>query len=667
MVADGMGGAVAGELASEMAADLIYRHLATEWATDPDSSAERFAFRMREAVELANARIYSYAREHPEVRGMGTTVTAAGVYGDDLYLTQIGDSRAYLVRNRAAIQLTKDQSLMQRLVDAGELTEEEAEQSERRNIILQALGPDPQVKVDLTHQTLRRGDTLIICSDGLSGLVRRDEFAGQVAAHADLPSTLCGALIDLANERGGPDNITVVAARFDGDGLPEPTDDRRRGLLGCIDLPEIEHEPTDEIPTPEAPAPAPTPPAESAFFGSRLRRCPRHRGRALPARRGYSRSGSDAPRPGSSRRLSWVGALSFASGLPYFFFTETVPVWLAAAGDESGRHRTRHRARRCPWVLKFLWAPLVDRLGSRRPGSGSASSCWPWPPAVLAGADPARHARSGSRALLLFYVTLSATQDIAIDAYTIETTHGRELGVANSVRIGAYRARASSASALLVWVAARQRVAGGVPRRGGLARRAGRWLRSCCPRPRRVAAHAATLGEPIRALLRRPGIWAVLLFALLFKLDISAMDPMTKPFWVAEGFSLDQIAALTTGRLLATLAGAALGRHHGDAGGNLPGAVVAGAGAAPVEPGLCGGRRGRRRQGADHGGGAVRELRRGTRHGGVPRLPHVGVRAPVRGDPVRPAERDLRAQPLGGRAGVRRAGGAAGIRRTTSF
>ena len=136
---------------------------------------------MKEAVELANQQIYGYAREHPEVRGMGTTVTAAGVNGDDLYLAQIGDSRAYLVRNGEAIQLTKDQSLMQRLVDAGELTEEEAEQSERRNIILQALGPDPRVKVDLTHQTLRRGDTLIICSDGLSGLVRREEFPAMVA------------------------------------------------------------------------------------------------------------------------------------------------------------------------------------------------------------------------------------------------------------------------------------------------------------------------------------------------------------------------------------------------------------------------------------------------------------------------------------------------------
>ena len=271
MVADGMGGAVAGELASEMAADLIYRHLATAWAADPDSSPERFAFRMREAVVLANARIYAYAKEHPEVRGMGTTVTAAGVYGEDLYLTQIGDSRAYLVRNRIAIQLTKDQSLMQRLVDAGELTEEEAEQSERRNIILQALGPDPEVKVDLTHQSLRRGDTLIICSDGLSGLVRREEFAEQVAEHSDLPS-LCGALIDLANERGGPDNITVVAAHFAGPGLREASDAEGVGYQ-VFDLPESEGEETDEMPvaSPSPVAAEPLPAPEPTLLGSRLR------------------------------------------------------------------------------------------------------------------------------------------------------------------------------------------------------------------------------------------------------------------------------------------------------------------------------------------------------------------------------------------------------------
>jgi serine/threonine protein phosphatase PrpC len=272
MVADGMGGAVAGELASEMAADLIYRHLATAWAADPDSSAERFAFRMREAVLLANARIYAYAKEHPEVRGMGTTVTAAGVYGEDLYLTQIGDSRAYLVRKGMAIQLTKDQSLMQRLVDAGELTEEEAEQSERRNIILQALGPDPQVKVDLTHQKLSRGDTLIICSDGLSGLVRREEFAEQVAEHPDL-SSLCSALIDLANERGGPDNITVVTAHFAGAGLREASDSEGVGYQ-VFDLPGgEEEEETDEMPaiSPSTITPDPEPTPEPTLLGSRLR------------------------------------------------------------------------------------------------------------------------------------------------------------------------------------------------------------------------------------------------------------------------------------------------------------------------------------------------------------------------------------------------------------
>jgi serine/threonine protein phosphatase PrpC len=265
MVADGMGGAAAGELASEMAADLIYRHLSTAWAEDPSPTAGQFAFRMKEAVELANQQIYAYAKEHPEVRGMGTTVTAAGVFGDDLYLTQIGDSRGYLVRNGEAIQLTRDQSLMQRLVDAGELTEEEAEQSERRNIILQALGPDPRIKVDISHQTLRRDDTLIVCSDGLSGLVKREEFAQTVEEFPDLPA-LCSALIDLANERGGPDNITVVAARFQGEGLREPDDDEGVGYqVYHVPGAESGEEPAVQIlPAEEAlPEPEPVPEIET--------------------------------------------------------------------------------------------------------------------------------------------------------------------------------------------------------------------------------------------------------------------------------------------------------------------------------------------------------------------------------------------------------------------
>src|SRR2546422_9248434 len=144
---------------------------------------------------------------------MGTTTTAVGVLSDHFYLTQVGDSRAYLIRNGQAVQLTKDQSLMQRLVEAGELTEEEAAKSERRNIILQALGPDARVKVDLTHQEVRRGDILVLCSDGLSGQVKKEEIA-EIVTRAGGLQTAADRLIALATERGGPGNITVVIARF---------------------------------------------------------------------------------------------------------------------------------------------------------------------------------------------------------------------------------------------------------------------------------------------------------------------------------------------------------------------------------------------------------------------------------------------------------------------
>lgn len=223
LVADGMGGAASGELASGMATEAILEAVNTRWNTLSELSAETFATVLRDATESANSRIHTHSREFPEHRGMGTTATLAGLLGDALYLAQVGDSRAYLVRNGRAIQITKDQSLMQRLVEAGELTQEEADNSERRNIILQALGPEAQVTVDLTHQRVRRGDTLIICSDGLSGLVRGDEIAALAGEERDV-ERLCHRLIALANERGGPDNITVIAARFEGDGLLPSTD-----------------------------------------------------------------------------------------------------------------------------------------------------------------------------------------------------------------------------------------------------------------------------------------------------------------------------------------------------------------------------------------------------------------------------------------------------------
>lgn len=218
MVADGMGGAAAGEIASALAVQTVVDELRTRWAATGQKDPEAFAAALKVATDVANAKIHRMATEQPEYKGMGTTATIAGMLGDTLYLAQVGDSRAYLVRDGVARQLTKDQSLTQRLVDAGEMTEEEAEQSERRNIILQALGPEPSVRTEITHQQVRRGDILVLCSDGLSGLVRPNEIARIVTEERDLKMA-CKRLIDRANANGGPDNITVVVARFDGDAL----------------------------------------------------------------------------------------------------------------------------------------------------------------------------------------------------------------------------------------------------------------------------------------------------------------------------------------------------------------------------------------------------------------------------------------------------------------
>ncbi|MEO6445716.1 MAG: protein phosphatase 2C domain-containing protein [Gemmatimonadaceae bacterium] len=221
MVADGMGGAAAGELASATAVDVVLQYLREQWMPRPDAPPDDFVEILEQATDVANGAIFRYASEHPELRGMGTTATIAGLLGDTLYLAQVGDSRAYLVRGGVARQITKDQSLMQKLIEAGEISEEDAERNERRNIILQALGPEAAIKIDLTHQRVRHGDVLLLCSDGLSGLVRADEFGKAVSEEPDLPA-VCRRLITLANSLGGPDNITVVAARFEGPGLSPP-------------------------------------------------------------------------------------------------------------------------------------------------------------------------------------------------------------------------------------------------------------------------------------------------------------------------------------------------------------------------------------------------------------------------------------------------------------
>ncbi len=228
MVADGMGGAAAGEIASAMAVSAVIEALRESDLDAATSDPELVASALRTVVERANEQIHSYATANAAHRGMGTTATIAITMGDTLYVAQVGDSRAYLVRSGEARQLTKDQSLIQKLIDDGELTPEEAERSERRNIILQALGPEALVRVDVTHQRLRRGDTVIVCTDGLSGLVSPDELAA-AAVEEPTVDALCDRLIDAANAAGGFDNITVVAARFDGAALTDPGEEDEVG------------------------------------------------------------------------------------------------------------------------------------------------------------------------------------------------------------------------------------------------------------------------------------------------------------------------------------------------------------------------------------------------------------------------------------------------------
>jgi len=214
-VCDGMGGAAAGEVASQLAVDIIYQRMAIG---DPPADHDELAARLVHAIEAAGLRIFSEAKLDRTRRGMGTTATIAALVDDHLFLGQVGDSRAYLLRGDRLVQVTRDQSLVNQLIEAGQLTEEEAETFEHNNIILQALGTADTVQVDLTYVHLRRGDTLMLCSDGLSGMVRNDEIR-EVLRNVEDPLEACKSLTDRANQAGGHDNITVVVAKFDGTSL----------------------------------------------------------------------------------------------------------------------------------------------------------------------------------------------------------------------------------------------------------------------------------------------------------------------------------------------------------------------------------------------------------------------------------------------------------------
>jgi PPM family protein phosphatase len=208
-VSDGMGGAQAGEVASAIVVDTVRRAL-----SEAPASASRRAV-LTAAVESAHRAVAEAARAEKKQRGMGATLTAVFVRGESAYIAEVGDSRAYLLRGGVIKQLTKDQSLAQVLIDKGALDPARAEEMPFKNVILQAMGRGKSVKVALARLSLRARDCLLLCSDGLTRHVADDEIRDIVLPTPQL-DVACKKLVDLANERGGADNVTVMLAGVGG-------------------------------------------------------------------------------------------------------------------------------------------------------------------------------------------------------------------------------------------------------------------------------------------------------------------------------------------------------------------------------------------------------------------------------------------------------------------
>jgi protein phosphatase len=207
IVADGMGGYEGGQEASRLAVDTLigtYRAFAGD---DPQQA-------LIEGLQAAHNEIRRYGDSHPELQGMGTTCTAAAIVGDALHYVHVGDTRLYLIRDGAIRQITRDHSYVGKLVEAGMITREEAEKHPQRNILTAAVGTSPELVLDAPQrpEPLHPNDVIVICTDGLWGQVRDEEILD--AVEAKTPEAAGGALIELARQRGGPDNITLQLLRL---------------------------------------------------------------------------------------------------------------------------------------------------------------------------------------------------------------------------------------------------------------------------------------------------------------------------------------------------------------------------------------------------------------------------------------------------------------------
>lgn len=231
-VSDGMAGALAGEMAVEAVREMLLD------TGDADPKDERWLIKsLTNAVVYANLSIHLKSLEAKNFAGMGATFTGAAIHGANLDFGQVGDSRAYLMRGDEIRQITKDQSLVQQLIDVGQITEAEAEKHMFRNVILQALGAQSEIAVVTGRVRLRRNDLLVLCSDGISGNVRSEKIRDIVRQSGDLAAA-CNELVNQALAGASEDNITVVLARFVGDDLPSAY----KGIN--IELPPVEDDRT---------------------------------------------------------------------------------------------------------------------------------------------------------------------------------------------------------------------------------------------------------------------------------------------------------------------------------------------------------------------------------------------------------------------------------------
>ena len=252
-VSDGMGGALAGEVASKMAVESVSEKILGEEDVDVTLTPEQYDHnlinKLYNATLYANYMIHQQGRSDPQFQGMGATFTGLGITPKAVDVIQVGDSRAYLVRNGKIYQITKDQSLVQQLIDAQQISPEEAETHTLKNVILQALGAQNEIYPVSARLEPHQNDVFLLCSDGLSNKVNAANMQRIVLENLDQLEQGCAELVKLANENGGEDNITVVVAKFSGD-LPEAEGDDVK--LELIDLGGI-HDTADQEPDTEEP------------------------------------------------------------------------------------------------------------------------------------------------------------------------------------------------------------------------------------------------------------------------------------------------------------------------------------------------------------------------------------------------------------------------------